>query len=480
MGDEREFKIRITTLADASGAQKTAAELDKVTASTEGAAKATEKHSVGLHAMHRLFHALNEVVPGLGVVMQAAFSPIGATISIAVLALQFFREHLKKINEELDKMGEENAKPATNRLNALRDATVSAAVGMNDLRLKLEAASRVEQDAAQITQRATGELKERAKAAETLAEATKDNELAQLDVVHAAGLDSEDEYARRRLEIEQAFQDEKRQLQENEAMREILVRRRILENAEIAQPGLEDKAAGAVLTKTKALEDLNALPDAAGVEQRKRDSEKALKDFETKYAAHLSVLQGQGPFASQYAADLHDQWVKLSGAASGALGEWQRLPGERAKRQVAADNESAGADRASQEAIANQKYISETGEDLGRRRMMFDAGHRDNQEIGRLGRDTMLQHERAGTLKSPEGQFFNDVAGAETTLRQGGQISLQQGYEIRRAAQVMNQAHIENGAAMLSALRTNSAQVIELAQKIQQFEKQIRGLAGPP
>ena len=80
--------------------------------------------------MHRLFHALNEVVPGLGVVMQAAFSPIGASISIAVMALQLFREHLKKVNEELDKMAEENAKPLTNRLEIMRESTIRNATSM--------------------------------------------------------------------------------------------------------------------------------------------------------------------------------------------------------------------------------------------------------------------------------------------------------------------------------------------------------------
>ncbi len=398
--DSLDLLIRIKS--DTAGAKTAEGALKDVGGAQEDAGKKAEVHTGHLREMHKLFHALNEVVPGLGVLMQAAFTPVGAAISGAVIVFRLFREHIKQVNEELDKLGEENAKPATNRLNALREATVSAAAAMNELRLKLADAARVDKSGAQTMQEATEAMKERAKVAETLAEATNANELARLEAMHAAGLISESKYAEDRLAIELAFQDKKRQLGENAAMLEILVRRRALEQAEMAQPGLEDKAAGAVLMKTKALEDLNALPDAAGVEQRMRASEKALKDFETKYAPHLNVLQGDGPFESKYAQDLHDQWVNLSGAASGAQKEWQGLPGERARRQVAADNASAEYDRASRAAIENQKFRSETGDDLGRRQLMFGQSHRDNQQIGSVQQDTGMQQALAKARESVE------------------------------------------------------------------------------
>src|ERR1039457_6736311 len=119
--DTLDLLVRIKS--DTAGAEEGKKGLNEVTgatskgaAATQEASKATEKHTVGLHAMHQIFHSLNEIVPGLGAVMQFAFSPVGAAISVAVLALQGFREHIKKVNEELKRMEEENAKPLTNRL----------------------------------------------------------------------------------------------------------------------------------------------------------------------------------------------------------------------------------------------------------------------------------------------------------------------------------------------------------------------------
>jgi len=79
--------------------------------------------------MHKIFHSLNEVVPGLGVLMQAAFSPIGATISLAVLAMRLFHEKMQEVNAEFQKMEDEAAKPATKRMEAFREGVVQAAVG---------------------------------------------------------------------------------------------------------------------------------------------------------------------------------------------------------------------------------------------------------------------------------------------------------------------------------------------------------------
>src|ERR1039458_1054576 len=100
MSVDREYRIRINTIGDPSGAQVVAGALDKTTGATQEATKAAEKHGAGLHALHRLFHSLNEVVPGLGVALQAAFSPIGAAISLAVMGVQLFREHTKKLRSE--------------------------------------------------------------------------------------------------------------------------------------------------------------------------------------------------------------------------------------------------------------------------------------------------------------------------------------------------------------------------------------------
>jgi hypothetical protein len=356
----------------------------------EDTGKKAETHGGHLREMHRLFHALNEVVPGLGALMQAAFSPVGAAISFAVIGFSIFREKIQEVNAELDKMAEENAKPATNRLNALREATVHAAEGLNNLEMKLAAAARSEQNMREATDKTITIFRNQIQAAGSLAEALKQNELAGLEEAHAAGLASEEQYAIRRLEIEQGYLTKKRDLQEREEMTEILIRRRSLENAEIAQPGLTSAAEAAELNKTKALEDLGSL-DKGGVEERKKATEKALNEFETKYAAHLNVIQGEGPFASEYAENLHNRWTGLKVAATGAADEWQQFPRAEAQRKVAADRASEQASQAERAAVENQRFITDTGRDVTDRRARFDISRQTNQQVDALNQDTALK-----------------------------------------------------------------------------------------
>jgi len=423
--DDKEFAIKIRIDADTTGAKQAATSLDEVKKTTEKSAeasteagKAAEKHTSGLHALHKLFHALNEVVPGLGVVMQAAFSPIGATISLAVIALRLFHDKMKEVNEDFRKMEEEAAKPATRRMEAWREATVRAAEGMNHLRQSLGEAARAEQTVKEMTERTTAAFRERIQATATLAEAVKENELAGLEETHEAGLVSEEQYAVQRLEIEQRYQDKKREIQEREEMTEILIRRRALEAAEIAQPGLTSTAETAELKKVKALEDLGSL-DKSGVEERKKETATKLKAFEDKYTQwsrwfedfgvsanpvdvsaklgtreNLSAFQASGGFRGMVGgpglSEAYTEWVRLKTGADAANAEWKQFPKAEAQRKVASDMASDEAARAEKAAVDNQRFITETGRDIGDRRTRFDEHHRDNQEIGALQQNTAM------------------------------------------------------------------------------------------
>lgn len=128
---DREYKIKIITDAaqGVAGAQATAQALDQAGGATETLGKKTEeatkhvdKHVLSHKQLHKIVHALNGVVPLLGTLLQAAFSPIAATVAIAVMAMELFKEKLKAANEELDKMGEEAAKPFGDLRGALEAA----------------------------------------------------------------------------------------------------------------------------------------------------------------------------------------------------------------------------------------------------------------------------------------------------------------------------------------------------------------------
>jgi hypothetical protein len=377
---------------------------------TKEASTVAEKHIGHLQGMHRVFHALNEVVPGLGVLMQAAFSPVGAAISMALIVLRLFKEKMSETNEEFRKMEEEAARPATNRMAAWREAIVRAAEGMNHLRQALMDAARGEQTIKESTERTTAAFKEQGQQAATLAEALKEHEIAGLDEMHAAGLLSEEQYAVQRLEIEQRYQAKKLELQERAEMTEILIKKRALEQAEIAQPGLTAAAEGAELKKVAALEDLGSL-DKAGVEERKKSTQEALKKWkpgllignpEAIPEAFESIgMQATGQQIAQAANSTgnvngpdfqrnYSEWAKLKAAAVGADAEWKAFPHEEAKRKVAADRAADEAARAEKAAVGNQDFATGTGREIGEQRSRFDAHHAADQELGGLQQDTSV------------------------------------------------------------------------------------------
>lgn len=500
MSADRTYRIRVDTVGDPSGAERVTRALDKTNEKVKEGTGLNEKHAAGLHALHKLFHSLNEVVPGLGVVMQAAFSPIGATISIAVMALQLFREHMKAVNDEFKKLEEEAATPATNRLVAFREATVAAAEGMDALYRSLDRAALGEQTLAQVTEKTTAAFKEEIQAATNLAEAVKENDLAALEQSHAAGLVSEEEYASQRLEIELRYQQQKRELQEREAMTEILTRRRLLEQAEIKQPELTAAAEAAELSKTKALEDLGSL-DKAGVEQRRKDAAEKLK----KWQPGLLTANGQGvaeefaslgPAASPdqvaaaanktgnfYGPDFQRQynaWAKLRVASDSAEREWKQFPRVEAERKVAADRASDAAAEAARKAVENQSFIIATGQDISERRTRYNAQHQADEDLSGIERDTLQRRQAATAANSPTGKLLQDVAVAMHTLQHGGQVSLGQQSEIKTVIELVNRANIAQGATVIEGLghlhgsvNTITRQIADLVQKLGQQHKQL-------
>lgn len=428
--NEREFKIKL--IGDASSlvgaTQQGAKSLENVGIAQDEAGKKAEKHSKRLAGMSKAIGALNQVIPGLGVILQAAFSPIAATISLAVMALRLFQEHLKAVNAELDKMAEENAKSTTSRFTALREATVEAAVGMDRLHRALADAARTEQTVKESVERTVVAFKEEARAGQELADAMKENYLSGIEEEHASLLLSEKEYAVERLEIEKWYQNEKRALAERSEATEILIKWQAMNRAKQAQPGLTSAAELAELNKTKALEDLGSL-DKGGVEDRYKKTGAALGQFEDKYSVALrgfGIYQGGGPKEAGFSDELYEQWVRLKAAAGGAAADWRNLPGIEARRKVAADRASANADRATKAAVENQGFITGAGRDIGDRVAGLDARHEAGQQIIGLQGDTALRNALAKTREKYNNavdQFVKIVeAGHGVTAAQQDQI----------------------------------------------------------
>lgn len=392
MSTDREYRIRIQTVGDPSGAQQVAGALDKTTGATQEATKATEKHGAGLHSLHKIFQALNEVVPGLGMLMQAAFSPVGAAISMAVLALRTFQEHTRAVNEELKKMEEEAAKPLTKRLEAMREGTGALSAAQAELRDRLEHTGHSERGVREEIEKTLEAQKRQIELAREVGDANRENELAGLEALHEAGLLSDERYFAAKLEAEEKYRKKKRELDEAEEMRGILAQRRALELAEENQSGpegLEAKAKAATAKRVEALTAMGSLREDSA--ESKRSTAEALKKWEEAHSNEyrgemINAFEGAGVKGdgrpatdtlispanrlAQVAAgtlvssesDINkkfSEWQKLKAAVVGAEANWKAMPGEEAKRKVAADAATAAAERAQKKALENQDLIDE-------------------------------------------------------------------------------------------------------------------------
>jgi hypothetical protein len=519
MAVDREYRIRISTAGDPSGAQAVAGALDQTTGATKEASKATEKHTVGLHAMHKVFHSLNDILPGLGVMLEAAFSPVGAAISIAVLALRTFQEHMRKVNEEMKRMEEEAAKPLTNRLEAMRASVVTNAVGMAALHDRLGEAARGQQSLAAETEHAAAAMREQIGAVEALGEAQKSGELALLDNIHAAGLLSEEQYAEQKLAIEQAYLEKKRALEERQEMTEILLRRRALERAKVDQPGLTAAAEASEGNREKALENLASLRPRAEIDEDKNKTAAALKAFEEKYTQwarwfadfgvsanpvdvsarlgtreNLSAFQASGGFRGAVGgpglSEAYGEWVRLKTGADAANAAWKQAPGEEAKRKVAADAAGRDADRAAKRAEENEKFAADEARDLEERRRRLRDRQQANQELSQTERDI-------NKLKTPIGALATqDAAQAEATglaieqhkpvgaqaeeqLREVGTAIAGHNVSLQTAVQMMHWARQNNETVVTTATRLADAMLAlvgehsQLKGKVAMIESQV-------
>ena len=482
MSDERDFHINIT--GDASGivdaSRKSAGALNGVAEAQEQAGEQASKHSGHIKGLNKIFHALNEVVPGLGLVMEAAFSPVAAAIGMAVMALKVFHEKMKEFDEECRKAAEEAAKPLTNRLEQQRETVVRTAEGMERMRGRLEDAARGQDGMKDATERAIVSLKAQQAAAESLNDAVKENELASLEARHAAGIISEEQYANQRLEIEQKFLERKRELALREEMTEILIKKRLIEQAEMKQPELKAAEEAAEKSKEKALEDLGSY-DKAGIEERYKETKKKLIEFEAKYSGSgLAALKGDGPFASQFAEDAHNEYVKLVAAKDLAEKAWKQSPGEEARLKVAAERASHEAERRAKESVENQRYITDTGRDVGERRMQYDARSQSNSDLTRIERDTLRQRENAAAMSSPEGKMVQEVSATETALAHGRRISGGEQSQAIAFAQLLRTLGVGNEATVtgLASVHETQAQhnlrLLALVERIKLAEARQR------
>src|ERR1035437_8007243 len=87
MGDGREFKIKITTASDSSGARQTAADLGNVSQKTEEAGKSSEDAGISHRALHMIFRQVGEGSKSLEVGLMALSGIMMGSLTFGVMAV---------------------------------------------------------------------------------------------------------------------------------------------------------------------------------------------------------------------------------------------------------------------------------------------------------------------------------------------------------------------------------------------------------
>ena len=447
----------------------------------EEAGHAAEGHEHHMHALHKIFHTLNELVPGLGILMQAAFSPIGAIIMAVVMAMRYLHEWIKKDKEEFEKLREELAKPLTGALEAVRDGVAETAVGMENLKDKLGEAARKEQGLKEQVELASASFKKQGEAAKGLSDALKENQLANLDDQHKQGLISEADYAKKKLEIEIDYINKKRQLDEAAEMTEIVLRRRLLEHAESNAP---DPAA-AERKKQQALVKLHSLASKQKVEEDKKTADKAMEAFEEKHEELTHSFREIGMKATPQQADVwakqhasaetpyrsdfaeqFSKWVDLAQKQLAAQQQYNQAPRAQARLQVEADRAAKEADRAVEQAQA----IQDQRRDLERREAEFQASKRGRLDLDHLTANTAAL--RAGVNPTADTGILGIVARGAEGLDQGKPIK-----ELANFLQKNHELTMQN-LYLIQSAHGNIDMLIPIVEKIRaDMERQKQNLS---
>jgi hypothetical protein len=154
---EVEVKLSVTGEAEARSAQASLSEIVEDTASASSnlgavnrelgeshkkAGEAARDHTDALKGMRTAFGLLNNIVPDFGNILQEAFEgPMGVVIALS-MAVAKITESLKKYNEELDKIPENEMVEHQKNIDALKDSWNQAKIALGDYHSSMSTAGK--------------------------------------------------------------------------------------------------------------------------------------------------------------------------------------------------------------------------------------------------------------------------------------------------------------------------------------------------
>jgi hypothetical protein len=368
MSVDREYRIRISTVTEASAAGQTADDLKKVGKAGEEAGEGVKFFEFHGREMHKLVGELDRIIPGVGLALKVAFNPAALGIGATVLIIEQAKRALEEYNKKLDEIGEAAAKAdfasgIQAALDVARDATAEQEKYLHNLH-------EIEKGEHGVAVQLNNQLQliaaiEAAKQAQ--AEADKTLALAKLKEDQVTGRISESDAIIEKGEIEKKYMREKRAAEDRKFQEEQSVREKAVGDADGKQADLNRRQAiaEAALEKARAEkaratkdrdelatpENLKKASDAAEeaarkVELAKRRLAETYVENRPEFQAKLDQALADQAAADSYARNLNaikQRGIKADGTKLTPL------------ELAAADAKKAAEDNAKAEAEARAK-----------------------------------------------------------------------------------------------------------------------------
>lgn len=466
MGDEREFKIRIT--GDASGIVMAAKQgqgalegikseitdgvnpaMARYGEETKGATAGTEKLEISHRAIRYGLHQIGPEAAEAGHALILAFSnPATAALIAVVMALKALDEIMKSmIEKETSNIGAHSlAAGFADVAQVARDAKVS----LDGFFRTLHEGASAEEELGNQTERATALAAAQAEAARGQADAEKEMALAKLELANAEGKLTDAQYKGAKIGIEQAA--EMRKLDREKAEREASIKRhreevqarQNLANEDAAKvpPAREqaDSARLALEANERRIKNAKA-NEKSYAETKPKDMTPALKETREQNKKLLEAFQANQPGLQEAANAAKDALAKLESEAKTAQ---QKAQAERAKVET-----------------EQQVNRVKTAADENNLRTRFEAH--------RIMAGAKSEEE---ALATPTGKALQSVATTEQMRAHGQRITAAQQSQETAVLQMLNALGM-HGETVVKGFRSMKATTDGITAKIAQVVHQI-------
>lgn len=469
MGVDREYRIRITTVTDPSGAGKARGALGQV-------GEEAEKANVSHREMRKLLRMMGPEFAEFGYVGMMALHNHTLIPLLAVgVAMEALREHTKKLKEEMEAMAEAGRKEAKVledgywlgrqqlvELQAEHDSWIAALVkGSDDVKGALD--------------REINKIKEVGEANKKVMEERKKDAEEEIKLKVALGEYTDSEGKARLAQIENINREADSRAAKKTRAEEIAAAEKALADLEKRYKAAEGTAGRAMRESEKTAGEGAALPGQIELAKEERDkSDKAAEEAERKLreAERVAQMGMGGSFGQPVVLDnLNKLRRAAEEAAANALGPATHLQALQ-EQEIESKRQEAERKRNEKDLQESAKKLKEEFESLQKKlqdmKTMDQLKGRAEDDANKAARSAAANKLVTDQMNSPEGKLVHNVIRSESALAHGDKITVQQQAEIATLRQLLA-ATGQNGDIVLAALRQGAINQVEQKQQLREI-----------